>query len=187
MTREARAVFLGILTLIAYAVFIFVDQGSFIFPFPLNEFIFLIISAQFLWWNKRTHLWAGVLSIAAGITAVLSTQFFWTFIYGPENMMHFMEGLTTDRFTLVFYVLVLTGAIATMVQQKRGIALVFSGLFLVAFIAGVILNNLTLFLLGYGLMVASIQITKAFAPYHLLWVLLFVLKLTEWLTFSLNS
>lgn len=187
MTREARAVFLGVLTLIAYAVFIFIDQGAFIFPFPLNEIIFLAISAQFLWWNKRTHLWAGIISLAAGIVALLSTQFFWTFIYGPENMVVFMEGLTTDYFTLGFYVLVLVGGIATMIRQKRGVPLIFSGLFIVAFIAGAMLNNLTFFLLGYGFMVASTQIVKVFAPYHLLWVLLFVLKLTEWLTFVLNS
>lgn len=187
MTREARAVFLGALTLVAYAVFVFIDFGSVIFPFPLNEFIFLAISAQFLWWNKRLQLWAGIIALIAGICALLSKQYVWSFIYGPENMIRFMDGLTTDYFTIGFYVLVLLGGIATMVQQKRGVALIFSGLFIIAFISGALLNNISLFLLSYGMMIASTQITKTFVPYNLLWVLLFFLKLTEWLTFHLNS
>lgn len=187
MTREARTLFLGTLTLIVYSVSIFINQGSFIFPFPLNEFIFLAIAAQFFWWNRNGNKLAGVLSVSAAICGVLSTQFFWSFLYGPENMIDFMEGLTTDYFLLGFYILVLIGGIATMIRQKNGIAIIFSGLFVLALFAGVMYNNPLILLLAYGFMVASTQITKVFGPYHLLWILLFILELTEWLTFFLNS
>lgn len=187
MTRETRTLFLGTLTLIVYSVSIFVSQGSFIFPFPLNEFIFLAIATQFFWWNKNGNKIAGLLATLAGICAVLSTQFFWTFVHGPENMTHFMEGLTTDYFLIGFYFLVLIGGIASMIRQKSGIALIFSGLFVLVFIIGVMNNNPLMLLLAYGFMIVSTQITKVFVPYHLLWILLFILKLTEWLTFFLNS
>ena len=187
MTREARAIFLGLLTLVVYAVSIFISDGSLVFPFPLNEFIFLIISLQFFWWNRTGNKFAGILTTAAGICAVLSTQFFWTFIYGPENMMDFMEGLTTDYFLIGFYALVLIAGIATMIRQKKGTALLFSALFVMAFISGVFYNYGLLLLLAYGCMIASTQVSKVFAPYHLLWILLFILELTKWLTFYLNS
>lgn len=180
MTREARAIFLATLTLIVYTVSIFITDGSFIFPFPLNEFIFLAVSAQFFWWNRKGNKWAGILAISAGISAVLSTQFFWTFVYNTERMGTFMEGLTTDYFLIGFYVLVLLGGIATMIRQKKGIAPLFSAFFVLAFVSGVFLNNALLLLLAYGFMVVSTQLLKAFSPYHLLWGLLFILKLTEW-------
>ncbi|MCJ8292496.1 MAG: hypothetical protein HRT58_05135 [Crocinitomicaceae bacterium] len=187
MTREARALFLSMLTLVVYAVSIFISQGSFIFPFPLNEFIFLGISAQFFWWNRLGNKWAGSIAIVAGICAVLSKQFFWTFLYSTEAMEFFMDSLITDYCLLAFYVLVLIGAIATMIRQKKGIALLFSAFFVLAFISGVFYNHALLLLLAYGFMSVSTQLSKAFAPYHLLWILLFILKLTEWLTFFLNS
>lgn len=187
MTREARAIFLATLTLVVYTVSIFITDGSFVFPFPLNEFIIFAISAQFFLWNGKRNKRAGILATVAGVCAVLSTQFFWTFIYGPENMISFMEGLTTDYFLLGFYALVLLGGIATMIRQKRGVALLFGAFFVLAFISGVFLNSGLLLLLAYGFMGASTQLAKAFAPYHLLWILLFILKLTEWLTFTLNS
>ena len=187
MTSEVRTLFLGILTLVVYAASIFISQGSFIFPFPLNEFIFLAISAQFFFVNWKGNKWAGFFSVSAGVCGVLSTQFFWTFLYEQERMMEFMNGLTTDYFLLAFYGFVLIGGIATMIKQRKGVALLLSGFFLIAFVSGVFLNHPLLLLLAYGSMVASTQITKVFSPYHLLWVLLFVLKLTEWLTFILNS
>ncbi len=187
MTQEARALFLGILTLVVYATSIFISQGSFIFPFPLNEFIFLSISLQFFWWNRRGNKLAGIVATTAGICAVLSTQFFWTFIYGSENMMHFMDGLATDYFLLSFYVLVLIGGLATMIRGKKGISLLFGAFFILAFISGIFLSHPLLLLLGYGFMALSTQLSKVFVPYHLLWILLFILKLTEWLTFFLNN
>jgi len=61
MTSEVRTLFLGILTLVVYAASIFITQGSLIFPFPLNEFIFLAISTQFFFvnWkgNDGVHEW----------------------------------------------------------------------------------------------------------------------------------
>ncbi|MDG1331333.1 MAG: hypothetical protein P8P74_03330 [Crocinitomicaceae bacterium] len=187
MTSEVRTLFLGILTLVVYAVSFFISDGSLIFPFPLNEFIFLAISIQFLYSNWTENRLAGFLPVIAGICWVLSTQFFWSFFHTQEQMLEFMDGLTTDYFLIAFYALILIGGIATMIKQRSGIALVLTGVFAIAFVTGVILNDSLLLLLGYGSMLASTQIKKVYAPYHLLWILLFVLKLTEWLTFFLNS
>lgn len=187
MTSEVRTIFLGILTLVVYAFSIFISEGAIIFPFPLNEFIFLAISIQFLYSNWSGNRFAGFLPIVAGICWVFSTQFFWSFFHTQEEMLEFMDDLTTDYFLITFYALILIGGITTMIKQNKGIALLLSGAFAIAFVSGVILNESLLLLIAYGSMIASTQITKVYAPYHLLWVLLFVLKLTEWLTFFLNS
>ena len=39
------------LTLIVYATSIFVDSGSFLFPYPLNEGIFAVIIIQYCYWE----------------------------------------------------------------------------------------------------------------------------------------
>ena len=187
MTREVRALFLSILTLIVYAVSIFISSGALIFPFPLNEFIFLAVSLQFLWWNRTEGKWIGIYASFAGICAVLSTQFFWSFIYGHETMEFLMDSLITDLFLLGFYILVFIAGILTIVRQRTTTALFLGTCFAAAFIAGVAMNNPVLLLIAFALMVVSTQITKAFAPYHLLWILLFLLKTTEWLTFMINN
>ena len=179
MTREARTLFLSILTLTVYAVFIFIDQGSFVFPFPLNEFILLAISAQFFWWNRTGNRWVGILTVVAGVCAVLSNQFFWMFFYDHESMTIFMEGVTTDYFQLAFYSLILIGGVVTMIRQKKGTALLFSALFVLSFIYGAFLNSPMLLFLAFGCMVASTQLSKVFVPYHLLWILLFFLEFTK--------
>jgi hypothetical protein len=187
MTREVRTLFLGVLTLVIYAFSMFLSKGALIFPFPLNEFIFLAIAGQFLFLNWNTSKVAGVLSVLAGMCGVLSTQFFWAFFLEQGEMVEFMGGLTTDYFLLAFYVLILMGGVATMIKQRSGVALLLSTFFIIGFVAGVLLNHPLLLLGAYGSMIASTQIKKVHSPYHLLWILLFVLKLTEWMTFILNS
>ncbi len=187
MTSEARTLFLGVLTLVIYAVSVFISEGALIFPFPLNEFIFLAIAAQFFYLNWKGNKWVGLLSIFTGVFGVLSTQFFWTFFFSQKEMVEFMDGLTTDYCLLASYLFILIGGIATTIAQKKGAALLLSGLFILAFVASVILNHPLLMLLAHGSMVASTQIKKVYAPYHLLWILLFVLASTKWLTFFLNN
>lgn len=185
MTREARTIFLSILTWVIFAVSIFLNQGAFVFPFPLNEVILLLVSIQFFVWNTKKHLAAGILSISAGIVGVLGTQYFWTFFYSPLEMQEFMSGLTTDYFQIAFYFIVLIGILASTLKQKNGIALILSIVSIIPFCWGALSNNGLFLILGYGLMVASTQVKKVYAPYHLLWILLFALKTSEWLTFLL--
>ena len=187
MTQEAKTLFYGILTLVMYAASIFFTQGAFIFPFPLNEFVFLVIALSFLVLNWHKHKWVGMLPVVAGICGVLSTQIFWTFIYDQLEMIEFMKGLTTDYFLLAFYVLILIAGIATLIKQRTTLALVLGCIFLCAFVLGVLYNHPLFLLLAYASMIVSTQIRHVYAPFHLLWILLFALKLTEWLTFFLNS
>ena len=187
MTREVRALFLAVLTLLVYAVSIFVTSGALIFPFPLNEFIFLALSLQFLWWNHTAGKWIGLYATVAGLCAVFSTQFFWSFIYGNETLAFLIETPITDFFLLGFYVLLLFGGVFTIFKQLTALATVLGICFVLIFSVGVAINNAPLLLLAYTTMIVSTQITKSYAPFHLLWILLFILKATEWLTFLANS
>lgn len=187
MTREVRALFLAILTLVVYAVSIFISSGALIFPFPLNEFIFLALSLQFSWWNRADGKWIGIYTSFAGLCAVLSTQFFWSFIYGNDTLEFLMDTLITDFFLLGFYVLLLFGGIFTIFKQRTALATLLGIGFICSFSVGVAINGAPLLLLAYAGMIVSTQISKAYAPFHLLWILLFILKATEWLTFLLNN
>lgn len=186
MTREARTIFVSVLTMILFAVSMFISQGSLIFPFPLNEFVFLAVAVQFFFWNSKTHPIAGITAIVGGIIAVLSTQFFWTFFYSPEEMMTFMDGLTTDYLQIGFYLIVFIAIVATFLKQNNTPAIFLSILSLIPFVLAAWSYNSFFFMLSYGLMVASTQVKTVYAPYHLLWVLLFALETTECLTVILN-
>ncbi len=185
MTREARTIFLSILTWVIFATSIFLNQGSFIFPFPLNEFILLAVTIQFFVWHSKSNVLAGILAIFAGIVGVMGTQFFWTFFYAPVEMEKFMSGLTTDYFQITYFFLVLIAIVASILKQKSGTALLFSIIALAPFLIGAWTNNSLFLLFAYGLMVASTQVKKVYTPYHLLWILLFALETSEWLTLVL--
>jgi len=187
MTNEARTLFFGILTLVVFAASMLLTKGAVIFPFPLNEFVFFVIAARFFAYNWNGNKFAGFLAVSAGVCAVLSTQFFWSFFNDQAEMIELAEGLTLGYFLLAFYLLIFIGGVATMIKQRNGITLLLSGTFLWAFVLGVFLNEPLLLILAYASMVASTQVKKVFEPYHLLWILLFVLKLMEWLTFFLNN
>lgn len=60
MTREERTVLLAMLVPIAFGAIMYVEQGSFIFPFPLNEVVFFIASIAFA---VRTRLYFRTKSI----------------------------------------------------------------------------------------------------------------------------
>jgi DNA replication and repair protein RecF len=53
MSREKRTVFIVILTLLVYALTQFLESGVFLFPFPLFDAILLLISFQFIYWNRK--------------------------------------------------------------------------------------------------------------------------------------
>ncbi len=187
MTREVRALFLAILTLVVYAVSIFISSGALIFPFPLNEFIFLALSLQFLWWNRTEGKWIGMYASMTGICAVMSTQFFWSFIYGHGTLEFLMESPVTDFFLLGCYVLLLVGGMFTIFKQSTTLATLLGICFVLLFSIGVVINSAPLLLIAYATMTVSTQITKVYAPFHLLWILLFILKATEWITFLVNN
>ncbi|MFT5861127.1 MAG: hypothetical protein ACI865_003246 [Flavobacteriaceae bacterium] len=185
MTREARVVFSTSLMLLAYAAWALFENGGFIFPIPLNEPIFFVVSIIFLFMNlKKPFL--GIFAVVTATSWLLTTQFFWSFFYGHATMEALSESLVTDFSYLVFILLLLTAGIYTGIKQKHPLGYLLMVLFVVALSASVLLNESIFLLFAFSTMAISTQIVKVAAPFHLLWMLLFILKAGEWLSYLLN-
>jgi hypothetical protein len=91
MTREARTVFLIVLTLLFYAFYYLFFYQTFIFPFPLNESIVFGVSLQFAVWNYRANRLLVVSSILYTFLSLVATQFFWSFFLKDTALLELSE------------------------------------------------------------------------------------------------
>jgi len=185
MTRESRVIFMVTLMLIAFASFTLFDKGGFIFPIPANEPIFFVVAVMFAYLNRDQWKFGLIASITA-LLWLLTTQFFWSFIYGHLEMAEFNDTLVRDFCYLGFTLLLLISGIYFGIKQKSLIGYLLLILFSASLIASAALNNSLLLLLAFFLMALSTQLKTTGQPFHLLWLLLFILKSSEWISYILN-
>jgi hypothetical protein len=111
MNREKRTIFLVVLTLLAYGFSIFKDQGSFILPFPIFDFILIIIALQFAFWNWRDILtfrkWYFYFYFFAILFKLLTNQILWSVILDDKDLAYFTETLVLDSLRLIHLVLLI--------------------------------------------------------------------------------
>lgn len=111
MNREKRTIFLVVLTLLAYGFSIFKDQGSFILPFPIFDFILIIIALQFAFWNWRDILtfrkWYFYFYFLAILFKLLTNQILWSVILDDKDLAIFSETLVLDSLRLIHVVLLI--------------------------------------------------------------------------------
>ncbi|MEN9400727.1 MAG: hypothetical protein RL632_1830 [Bacteroidota bacterium] len=105
MIREERAVLLGILTLIGFAFLMFVEFGSFVYPFPLNEVVIVIVAIRFFFWNRTAFKLLTALFLIDGIFALLSNEFFWALFVSQEAWELLYHGVWLSIFKLSHLVL----------------------------------------------------------------------------------
>lgn len=185
MKREDRLIFLTALILVVYAVSIFMSYGSLVFPLPLNEFILLIVGFQFFWWNKEQGFPA-LLVLLIGLFAVLGSQVFWSMLLPEIAMQSMMDSYLIDLFTILSFFCIILFAISQSLRQKTALSLGLSSLFAVAFLFGEIFNYPTVVLASYAVMIVSNIHKPVFQPLNLIWILLFILKGSEIISFLIN-
>ena len=112
MATEKRTIFLACVTLTVYALSGLLQQGKFLYPFPLNEFIFLGISAYIAIRNFKQQKLLYNLLILAAISFVACRSYNWNLILSSESMERLDHGYTTDVFYVLFY-----GILSTLTYQ----------------------------------------------------------------------
>ena len=112
MATEKRTIFLACVTLTVYALSGLLQQGKFLYPFPLNEFIFLGISTYIAIRNFKQQKPLYTLLILAAISFVASRSYNWNLILSSESMERLDHGYTTDVFYVLFY-----GILSTLTFQ----------------------------------------------------------------------
>lgn len=179
MIKEERAVLLAILTLVIYSGIMLFEKGVFIFPFPLNEFVILIVSAQFTIWNWKKYPRLVSLIFITAVLNLISTQFFWTFLLNDQKMEQLTESLLLDFLKIGFYICLIIWAIIsilkTPINQKYILAILIAlGFMVSAALSDPIYEVISLI----GMLLISI-LHKAYAPTHLIWILFVLLHIMK--------
>ncbi|GEM_PF-2028561 len=185
MTKEGKTVTIASLTVVFFAVYQFLLSGTLVFPFPLNEFIFLIVVLSFVPLHFKTHPSTVILTVIVGVLNMLHAQFFHEMILGWKDMQTLSESVVTDFLKVAYYI----GLIAWMIfttQENKSLKIkigVVLPIFILLF--GVINDSLIIefssltFLFIYSL--TQVKHSKI----HFLWILLFILEFTK--VWSLGS
>ena len=181
MTKEARLLFLSILTLIIYAVIGLIQHGNVIFPFPINDFLFFIVVTQFTVW----HYQKGILTFTmflTGVFGLLSNKTFWEIFMSIERLQDFLNYPWVLWFSLFNAICIIIGAVYFIRGQKNHFTSFITTAGIVVFGAGFHTQIQWLPLLGFSLIGLALLIRPVYRPIHLLWFLLLILELSEFLT-----
>lgn len=182
MIREERTVFLIFLTWVLYAAGFLIEKGRLIFPFPLNEIAFLVVSVFFVGWNWKSDRKQLILVSLVSIFQLLSTQFFWTFIMSDQSMEQLVNSVCLDFLKICFYIslLIWMGYVLMKTEWRFRIPILF--IFVSVLSYAVICSS---FLLETGVIVsfATLGIIRKFhTPFNLLWLLLALLDVFKLIT-----
>ncbi|MFY7943635.1 MAG: hypothetical protein ACOVNZ_03600 [Crocinitomicaceae bacterium] len=106
MYREKRAVSLVILTIFVYAINIYFESNSFIFPFPIFDFILLILAFQFAYWNLKDLItfrkWYFHIYVIALLFKLLMNPILWGLFLNEIDLEKFLEKNYLEYFKLTF-------------------------------------------------------------------------------------
>lgn len=187
MIKEQRLILISSLTLVIFAVSIYMRQGAFIFPIPLNPFITFAVALQFAWWNKKQPF-PSLLLLFIGLCSIFGTEVFWSFFIPDEKMIKFSESIATDLFSLGALIGLFVLSIAGAIRQKKIITWFFS----LSFIFLTLLSHafyipennfgIILSLIAFSLMAASVLYKPVYQPLHFFWVLLLILECTRFIS-----
>lgn len=186
MTREGKTVTLASLTVLLYGLSSFIQLKQVIFPFPLNEIIFLIVSVIFVKYHFNTYPKTVLLILGVGLMNVLSYEFYWNIFLSNEQMLKFSKSSASDVFKLVYYIGLIAWINVSFVLFEENLKKYFALIPITLLLVGTILSDqLSNF---YSHFIIFLSIASVFAllfskikqyPLLYLWVLLFVLEATK--------
>lgn len=186
MSKESRLIALSGLTLFLFALMGFLKDGSVIVPFPLNSFIFLIVSFQYMIWHYKKKA-LPYLFFLSGIAGVLGTEFLWETILSAQKLEIFYGYSIIDWSRLLCKVfLFLTGFYFIRAHREW----FYKGLFTIGLVIqgyGIVVNDLKYQVIGLLCIVIANSLKPVHRPFHLLWALLFILEGSKWLSLVLMN
>jgi hypothetical protein len=183
MSREQRAVFIGVLITLVYAFTMWIEKGVFLYPFPLNEFIFFIVSAQFIWLNYSKHPTIAIVSGISALFYLFSSPFFWSFFFDEISINVFLETGIYDLVKILHFTAVFFWMIFTLKDIKGRKRYFFYAITTSLFVSSLFVFHQELGLIGI-LCIAIISLVYGLKkPFDLLWILFTYLSLMKFLVF----
>lgn len=182
MTREARTVFLVVLTLLFYAFYYLFFYQTFIFPFPLNESIFFGVSLQFAVWNWKINRLLVGSSVLFALLNVIATQFFWSFFLKDTSLLELIESNYLLGINLIAFLPLLSWIYCYCKEVSNSTKFFLSGIAAFGLFSAHLFNLPFLQILVFaGLFFLGVR-SKGKGTNHYLWLLLAVLGTLKLIT-----
>ena len=186
MTQEGKTVTLASTTVFMYGLVSYLQFNQVIFPFPLNEIIFLIASVLFARIHFKNSPKTISLIIGLGLLNVLSYEFYWNIFLSNDNMLSFSKSSATDIFKLFYYIGLIAWIISTFNEIEINFRKYFSLLPITLLLTGSIFSEEFTPFYSQIIILLSVSFVFVFVfsklkqfPIHYLWMLLFILELTK--------
>lgn len=179
MTKEGKAVSKAVLTVSIYALTSYFSLGKSIFPFPLNELIFFVVTIYFARLHFKGKPLQVSITLLVGLLGMLSSEFYWEIIFDSEKMTYISENAIPVKFELAYYLALIAWMVFTFAENQSEkiqflsllpIAILVTGVYY-----GIPLSEVAALLI---LCVYSIFTVKQ-NPLLNLWILLFILECTK--------
>ena len=171
MGREARIVFLSLLTILLYGLIILLEKGFLVLPFPLFDSIVFIVGIRFLFWadNRKTRLVLG-LFLSAILFAIASKPFVLEIFMNGQDLEIFQASIWPDVFKLV-QLLLLIVFFGALIHPKKMLEWIFFSLLLALLIASQIPVIAFLAYLPFSALAIYLYLRKSMLPIYYLFIL----------------
>lgn len=179
MGREARIVFLSLLTILLYGLIILIEKGFLVLPFPLFDSIVFIVGIRFLFWaeNRKTRVILG-LFLSALLFAIASKPFVLEIFINGQDLEIFIASIWPDVFKLV-QLLLLIVFFGTLIRPKKLLEWLSFCLLLALLIASQIPMIAFLAFIPFSVLVLYLYLSKSMVPIYYLFILKASLDLLE--------
>jgi hypothetical protein len=179
MGREARIVFLSLLTILLYGFIILLEKGFLVLPFPLFDSIVFIVGIRFLFWaeNRKTSLILG-LFLSALLFLIASKPFVLEIFINGQDLEIFYASIWPDVFKLV-HILLLIVFFGALIRPKKMMEWLSFCLLLALLIACQIPMMAFLAFIPFSGLVIYLYLRKSMLPIYYLFILKASLDLLE--------
>lgn len=181
MTREERAVAIAGLTFFMFALSIFTRDGSFVFPFPLNEFAVFVVAFLFMVWHPRAGS-LPYLFFFSSLAGVLGSAVFWETVLSVTEFERFLSFTVVDWARLTAALFLVVAMFVFLSAYKKWYLKGFVAIAIGLYAYGFVFDLLNYMLAAFFLFTVVGVIRPIRKPFQLIWVLYFVLLGMKWLT-----
>jgi len=140
MHRERRLLSIIVLTIVVYGISIYQDYGTLVFPFPIFDFMLLMASFQFAWWNRKDIIslrkWYFILYFCAILLKFLTNQLLWSVLLKDQSLEVLQKSSILDWIQLSYHLFLVLSFFVWVHLEKTPKRFLFQAIFIVLEVFG---------------------------------------------------
>jgi len=188
MTKEERAVALGLLVCFLYGLGYLIQDGIFLLPTPLFPLISLL-SSGFICWNSFKLAPKIAICFISALTIKLScSAFLLSFFLNEATFQNFSKSGISELLKVIVYLLILIPSITMLLQGASSRKYYFLAAFLTLFIGALAVNAPYLIAAAYlTVFIYTIVEKTSFSVFGLIPLMLGLFEFSEWIFLQFTS